>query len=154
MRAPDTNEILLQVEGVSLAFGGIKALRDVSFDIRKGEIRAIIGPNGAGKTSMLNVINGFYQPQEGRITFKGRKRAKMRPYEAARGGIARAFQNVALFRGMTALDNIMAGRALKMRRGFFCQMLWLGPALAEEVEHRRRVEEIIDFLKIQHIRKT
>jgi len=137
-----------------LSFGGVKAVSDVSFDIRKGEIRAIIGPNGAGKTSMLNVINGFYHPQRGKITFKGKTRSRMRPYEAARGGIARTFQNVALFKGMTALDNIMAGRALKMRRGFFCQMLWLGPALAEEVEHRRRVEEIIDFLKIQHIRKT
>src|SRR3974390_2665675 len=90
-------EALLSVENVSLSFGGIKALTDVSFDIRKGEIRAIIGPNGAGKTSMLNVINGFYQPQQGRITFKGKKRAKMRPYEAARGGIARTFQNFALF---------------------------------------------------------
>ena len=146
-------EILLAAEDVTLAFGGVKALTDVSFDIRKGEIRAIIGPNGAGKTSMLNVINGFYHPQRGKITFKGKTRSRMRPYEAARGGIARTFQNVALFKGMTALDNIMAGRALKMRRGFFCQMLWLGPALAEEVEHRRRVEEIIDFLKIQHIRK-
>ena len=158
MRAPTgqdiaADELLLSVDDVSLSFGGIKAVTGVSFDIRKGEIRAIIGPNGAGKTSMLNVINGFYHPQRGRITFKGKTRSRMRPYEAARGGIARTFQNVALFKGMTALDNIMAGRALKMRRGFFCQILWLGPALAEEVEHRRRVEEIIDFLKIQHIRK-
>ena len=158
MRAPTgqdiaADELLLSVDDVSLSFGGIKAVTGVSFDIRKGEIRAIIGPNGAGKTSMLNVINGFYHPQRGRITFKGETRSRMRPYEAARGGIARTFQNVALFKGMTALDNIMAGRALKMRRGFFCQILWLGPALAEEVEHRRRVEEIIDFLKIQHIRK-
>ena len=158
MRAPTgqdiaADELLLSVDDVSLSFGGIKAVTGVSFDIRKGEIRAIIGPNGAGKTSMLNVINGFYHPQRGKITFKGKTRSRMRPYEAARGGIARTFQNVALFKGMTALDNIMAGRALKMRRGFFCQMLWLGPALSEEVEHRRRVEEIIDFLKIQHIRK-
>ena len=158
MRAPTgqdiaADELLLSVDDVSLSFGGIKAVTGVSFDIRKGEIRAIIGPNGAGKTSMLNVINGFYHPQRGKITFKGKTRSRMRPYVAARGGIARTFQNVALFKGMTALDNIMAGRALKMRRGFFCQMLWLGPALAEEVEHRRRVEEIIDFLKIQHIRK-
>ena len=158
MRAPTgqdiaADELLLSVDDVSLSFGGIKAVTGVSFDIRKGEIRAIIGPNGAGKTSMLNVINGFYHPQRGKITFKGKTRSRMRPYEAARGGIARTFQNVALFKGMTALDNIMAGRALKMRRGFFCQMLWLGPALAEEVEHRRRVEEIIDFLEIQHIRK-
>src|SRR5579872_4410451 len=106
--------VLLSVESVSLAFGGVKALTDVSFDIARGEIRAIIGPNGAGKTSLLNVINGFYQPQQGRIIFKGRVRAAMRPYEAASGGIARTFQNVALFRGMTALDNIMAGRTLKM----------------------------------------
>src|SRR3982075_4403522 len=152
MRAPDTNEILLQVEGVSLAFGGVKALTDVSFDVRKGEIRAIIGPNGAGKTSMLNVINGFYRPQDGRITFKGRTRSAMRPYEAARGGIARTFQNVALFKGMSALDNIMAGRTLKMHRGLLWQMLRYGPALAEEIEHRHRVEEIIDFLEIQAIR--
>ena len=159
MRAPAergtaAGEILLAVENVSLSFGGVKALRDVSFDIRRGEIRAIIGPNGAGKTSMLNVINGFYHPQVGRITFKGRTRHKMRPYEAARGGIARTFQNVALFKGMTALDNIMAGRTLKMRRGFFWQILRHGPALTEEVAHRRTVEDIIDFLQIPHIRKV
>jgi branched-chain amino acid transport system ATP-binding protein len=154
MRMPDTSEILLQVKGVSLAFGGVKALRDVSFDIRKGEIRAIIGPNGAGKTSMLNVINGFYHPNHGAITFKGRTRAQMQPYEASRGGIARTFQNVALFKGMSALDNIMAGRTLKMRRGLLWQMLRYGPALAEEIEHRHRVEEIIDFLEIEAIRKV
>src|SRR5262245_59791051 len=159
MRAPTGPEIavgdvLLSVENVSLRFGGVRAINDVSFDIRKGEIRAIIGPNGAGKTSMLNVINGFYQPQQGRITFKGKVRSRMRPYDAARGGIARTFQNVALFKGMTALDIIMAGRTLKMRRGFFWQLLRVGPALAEEVMHRQRVEEIIDFLKIQHIRKV
>ena len=158
MRAPSgrdiaAGEVLLAVENVSLAFGGVKAISDISFDIRRGEIRAIIGPNGAGKTSLLNVINGFYHPQQGRITFKGRPRSAMRPYEAALGGIARTFQNVALFKGMTALDNIMAGRALKMHRGFFWQLLWIGPALAEEIEQRCRVEEIIDFLKIQHVRK-
>jgi branched-chain amino acid transport system ATP-binding protein len=158
MRAPSerdvaAGEVLLAVENVSLAFGGIKAVSGVSFDIRKGEIRAIIGPNGAGKTSLLNVINGFYHPQQGRIIFKGKPRSAMRPYEAALGGIARTFQNVALFKGMTALDNIMAGRTLKMRRGFFWQLLRVGPALAEEIEQRRRVEEIIDFLKIQHVRK-
>jgi branched-chain amino acid transport system ATP-binding protein len=158
MRAPTTEiaagEVLLSVENVSLSFGGVRAIADVSFDIRKGEIRAIIGPNGAGKTSMLNVINGFYTPQEGRITFKGQTRRKMRPHEAAQGGIARTFQNVALFKGMTALDNIMAGRTLKMRRNLFWQLLRVGPALKEEVEHRRHVEEIIDFLKIQEIRRT
>jgi len=159
MRAPSgpevaVGEVLLSVEAVSLSFGGVKAVSDVSFDIRKGEIRAIIGPNGAGKTSMLNVINGFYHPQQGRITFKGATRSKMRPHEAAQGGIARTFQNVALFRGMTALDNIMTGRSLKMRKGFVWQLLRHGPALTEEVAHRRRVEEIIDFLKIQEIRRT
>ena len=115
MRAPDhpvlaKGDVLLSVEGVSLRFGGVKALTDVSFDIRKGEIRAIIGPNGAGKTSMLNCISGFYHPSDGRITFKGATRSRMRPSEAARGGIARTFQNVALFKGMTTLDNVMAGR--------------------------------------------
>jgi branched-chain amino acid transport system ATP-binding protein len=159
MRAPSTQdvaagELLLSVENVSLAFGGVKAINGVSFDIQRGEIRAIIGPNGAGKTSMLNVINGFYNPQRGRITFKGKTRRRMRPYDAARGGIARTFQNVALFKGMSTLDNIMAGRTLKMRRGFFWQILRLGPALSEEVEHRKAVEEIIDFLKIQHVRKV
>jgi branched-chain amino acid transport system ATP-binding protein len=159
MRAPSAQdvaagELLLSVENVSLAFGGVKAINGVSFDIQRGEIRAIIGPNGAGKTSMLNVINGFYNPQRGRITFKGKTRRRMRPYDAAFGGIARTFQNVALFKGMSTLDNIMAGRTLKMRRGFFWQILRLGPALSEEVEHRRAVEEIIDFLKIQHIRKV
>jgi branched-chain amino acid transport system ATP-binding protein len=159
MRAPGAPEVavgdvLLAVENVSLAFGGVKAVSDVSFDIRKGEIRAIIGPNGAGKTSMLNIINGFYQPQQGRITFKGVTRPKMRPHEAANGGIARTFQNVALFRGMTTLDNLMAGRTLKMKSNFFWQLLRFGPATAEEVAHRRRVEDIIDFLKIQSIRRT
>jgi len=147
------DDVLLAVEDVSLAFGGIKALRNISFNIRRGEIRAIIGPNGAGKTSMLNVINGFYWPQQGHINFKGKSRTRMRPFEAARGGIARTFQNVALFKGMTALDNIMTGRALKMRRGFLWQVIRYGPALAEEVEHRRQVEEIIDFLQIPHVRK-
>ncbi|MGB8014322.1 MAG: ATP-binding cassette domain-containing protein, partial [Pseudolabrys sp.] len=147
-------DVLLSVEDVSLSFGGVRAVSGVSFDIRKGEIRAIIGPNGAGKTSMLNVINGFYHPQKGRITFKGETRSRMRPHDAAYGGIARTFQNVALFRGMTALDNIMAGRTLKMHANFFWQLLRYGPALREEVEHRKRVEEIIDFLKIQEIRRV
>jgi len=158
VRAPSSEvlagQVLLAVENVSLSFGGVKAISDVSFDIRKGEIRAIIGPNGAGKTSLLNVINGFYQPQEGRITFRGETREKMRPYGAASGGIARTFQNVALFKGMSALDNIMTGRSLKMNRSFFWQLLRHGPALAEEVEHRRRVEEIIDFLEINAIRRV
>jgi branched-chain amino acid transport system ATP-binding protein len=159
MRAPDDSTIkagqtLLSVESVSLSFGGVKAIRNVSFDIKKGEIRAIIGPNGAGKTSMLNVINGFYHPQEGQITFKGVKRKKMRPHDAATGGIARTFQNVALFKSMTTLDNIMAGRTLKMNKNIFWQLLRFGPAEKEEIEHRRKVEEIIDFLEIQHIRRV
>ena len=147
-------EVMLAVENVSLSFGGVKAIRDVSFDVLKGEVRAIIGPNGAGKTSMLNVINGFYHPQEGTITFKGAKRSKMRPYIAATQGIARTFQNVALFRGMTTLDNIMAGRTLRMKRGLIWQMLHVGPARSEELRNREKVEEIIDFLEIQAIRRT
>ena len=145
---------LLKVENVSLRFGGVKAISDVSFDITKGEVRAIIGPNGAGKTSMLNVINGFYHPQEGSITYRGDTRLKMRPHVAATQGIARTFQNVALFKGMTTLDNIMVGRTLKMHRGFFWQALRFGPAMDEEIAHRRFVEEIIDFLEIEHIRKV
>ena len=159
MKAPGgpevaAGDVLLSVENVSLAFGGVKAVSDVSFDIRRGEIRAIIGPNGAGKTSMLNIINGFYHPQQGRITFKGETRPRMRPHDAASGGIARTFQNVALFRGMSSLDNIMTGRSLRMKKNLFWQLLRFGPAMREEVEHRARVEEIIDFLKIQDIRRT
>ncbi|GHE59436.1 ABC transporter ATP-binding protein [Camelimonas fluminis] len=147
-------EPLLTVENVSLRFGGVKAISDVSFDIRKGEVRAIIGPNGAGKTSMLNVINGFYHPQEGRISFRGQTRRRMRPSHAAAQGISRTFQNVALFKGMSTLDNIMAGRTLHMKRGFFWQLWRHGPALDEEIRHRRVVEEIIDFLEIEAVRKT
>jgi branched-chain amino acid transport system ATP-binding protein len=146
--------VLLQVNDVSLRFGGVKAITGISFDIRKGEIRAIIGPNGAGKTSMLNVINGFYTPQDGTITFRGIERRGMKPHHAVRQGIARTFQNVALFKGMSTLDNIMTGRSTLMRRNLLWQMLWHGPALAEEIEHRRKVEEIIDFLEIEHIRRT
>jgi len=145
---------LLEVKDISLSFGGVKAITDVSFDVKKGEVRAIIGPNGAGKTSMLNCINGFYHPQVGTISYKGEVRKAMRPYIAASQGIARTFQNVALFRGMSTLDNIMSGRTLRMKKSFFWQMWRHGPAMAEEVEHRERVEEIIDFLEIQAIRKT
>ena len=156
--APDDGlahgELLMDVRNVSLRFGGVKAITDISFNVRKGEIRAIIGPNGAGKTSMLNVINGFYTPQEGSIIFRGQERRGMKPHHAVRQGIARTFQNVALFKGMSTLDNIMAGRSVLMKRNLFWQMLWRGPALNEEIEHRRVVEEIIDFLEIQHIRRT
>ncbi len=146
-------EELLSVSNVSLSFGGVKAITDISFDIKKGEIRAIIGPNGAGKTSMLNVINGFYHPQEGRIRFRGKTRRRMKPHQAASSGIARTFQNVALFRGMSTLDNVMSGRSLKMKRGLLWQMLHIGPARDEEIAHRYVVERIIDFLEIAHIRK-
>jgi len=147
-------DVLLKVENISLSFGGVAALSEVSFEIREHEIFAIIGPNGAGKSSMLNVINGFYHPQKGRITYRGTTRRRMRPHEAAAQGIARTFQNIALFKGMTTLDNIMTGRLLKMRRNLFWQALYWGPARREELEHRAFVEHIIDFLEIQAIRKT
>ena len=153
-RVRSLTDILLSVESISLSFGGVKALTDISFDIRKGEIRAIIGPNGAGKSSLLNCINGFYHPQEGAITYKGQRRSRMRPHEAAEQGIARTFQNIALFRGMSTLDNIMTGRNLRMKTGLFWQALRHGPAEREEIEHRKAVERIIDFLEIQHIRKV
>jgi len=147
-------DVVLEVSDVSLAFGGVRALEEVSFDVREHEIRAIIGPNGAGKSSMLNVLNGFYHPQEGTITYKGETRKQMRPHHAAKQGIARTFQNIALFHGMSTLDNIMTGRLLKMRRNFLWQALYWGPALKEELEHREYVEHVIDFLEIQAIRKT
>ena len=147
-------DVVLRIDNISLAFGGVKALAEVSFDVREHEIRAIIGPNGAGKSSMLNVINGVYHPQQGSITFKGVTRSQMRPHEAAKQGIARTFQNIALFKGMTVLDNLMTGRNLKMHAGFLAQALWYGPALREEIEHRVAVERIIDFLQIEAIRKT
>jgi branched-chain amino acid transport system ATP-binding protein len=146
--------VLLAVDHVSLAFGGVKALSDVSFDVREHEIRAIIGPNGAGKSSMLNVINGVYRPQQGSITWRGQVRREMSPHAAAAGGIARTFQNIALFKGMSVLDNIMTGRTLRMRATFLEQALWWGRARREELAHRAKVEEIIDFLEIQHIRRT
>ena len=145
---------LLSVEDIHLSFGGVAALSGVSFEIREREILAIIGPNGAGKSSMLNVINGFYHPQQGKITYRGETRRQMRPHQAARQGIARTFQNIALFRGMSTLDNIMTGRLLKMKRNVFLQALYWGPALREEIEHREFAEHIIDFLEIQAIRKT
>jgi branched-chain amino acid transport system ATP-binding protein len=145
---------ILTADRITLAFGGITALNEISVEIRHQEILAIIGPNGAGKTSMLNVINGFYHPQAGTITWKGETRRRMRPYNAASQGIARTFQNVALFRGMTTLDNIMTGRLLRMHRNFLWQAIYLGPAEREELAHRAYVERIIDFLEIQAIRKT
>jgi branched-chain amino acid transport system ATP-binding protein len=146
--------VLLDVSEVSLAFGGVKALHQVSFQVREREICAIIGPNGAGKSSLLNIINGVYQPSEGTISFGGVRQRAMAPRRAAAGGIARTFQNIALFKGMTVLDNIMAGRDLKMRSSLLAQALYWGPAEREEIENRKKVEQLIDFLQIEAIRKT
>ncbi len=146
-------DVMLKVDNVSVSFGAVRALIDVSFDVREREILAIIGPNGAGKTSMLNCINGFYHPSNGTITFKGDVRRDMKPHVAAVQGIARTFQNVALFHGMTTLDNLMTGRNLKMKSNFLLQALHLGPARKEELEHRDFVEHIIEFLEIEAIRK-
>ena len=147
-------EVLLKVEDVHLSFGGVKALTNIHFDVFKGEIRAIIGPNGAGKSSMLNVISGFYLPQVGDIWFQGVKRPTLKPFEVARQGIARTFQNIALFEGMTVLDNVMTGRLTHMHASLISQALWYGEAQREEVKNREIVEKVIDFLEIQHIRKT
>ncbi len=145
---------LLQVEGVSVRFGALLALNRVSLEIQRGELLAIIGPNGAGKTTLLNVISGFYHPFEGRILFDGRDRTRLRPPDVAALGVARTFQNVALFKGMSVLDNIMTGRLLKMGGSFLLDAVWWGPARRQELEHRAFVERIIDFLEIQAIRKT
>ena len=146
--------VLMEMKNITLRFGGVTAITDISFDIREGEIRAIIGPNGAGKSSMLNVISGFYVPQEGEVWFRGAKRPPMKPYQVARHGIARTFQNIALFDGMSVLDNIMTGRLTLMRSGLLSQAIWWGGAEKEETAHREKVEKIIDFLEIQNIRKT
>ena len=147
-------DVILKAENISLSFGGVKALTNISLDVREHEICAIIGPNGAGKSSMLNVINGVYHPQEGRVSYKGHVRDSMHAHEAARHGIARTFQNIALFKGMSVLDNIMTGRNLKMHTNFLQQALYWGATQREEIRHRRKVEEIIDFLQIENIRKT
>jgi branched-chain amino acid transport system ATP-binding protein len=145
---------LLEVDGISVRFGAVQALSRVSLDVRRGEILAIIGPNGAGKTTLINVISGFYHPYEGRILFEGRDRTRLSAPDVAALGFARTFQNVALFRGMTVLDNIMTGRLLRMRGSFLWEALYWGPARRQELEHRAFVERIIDFLEIQAIRKT
>ncbi|MEL6952473.1 MAG: ABC transporter ATP-binding protein [Pseudomonadota bacterium] len=146
--------VVMEMRNITLRFGGVVAIKDISFDVREGEIRAIIGPNGAGKSSMLNVISGFYHPQEGEVWFRGEKRPTMKPFQVARQGIARTFQNIALFDGMSVLDNIMTGRLNHMKANFLDQVLWWGKAEREEVANREKAEEIIDFLEIQHIRKT
>ena len=142
------------MRNISLAFGGVKALTDISFDVREHEIRAIIGPNGAGKSSLLNCINGVYQPQQGTITFRGNSFRHMKSRQVAQMGIARTFQNLALFKGMSVLDNIMTGRNLRIRSNLLLQALRIGPAEREEIRHREFVERIIDFLDIQAYRKT
>ncbi|MEO0939274.1 MAG: ABC transporter ATP-binding protein [Pseudomonadota bacterium] len=146
--------VVMEMKNITLRFGGVVAIKDISFDIREGEIRAIIGPNGAGKSSMLNVISGFYVPQEGEVRYKGSIRPAMKPFEVARQGIARTFQNIALFEGMSVLDNVMTGRLTHMKKGLWAQALWVGAAEKEEIENREVAERIIDFLEIQHIRKT
>ncbi|WP_420342998.1 ABC transporter ATP-binding protein [Paenirhodobacter sp.] len=146
--------VVMELKNITLKFGGVTAIKDISFNIREGEIRAIIGPNGAGKSSMLNVISGFYVPTEGEVWYRGERRPAMRPYQVASLGIARTFQNIALFDGMSVLDNIMTGRLTLMKSGLFSQALWWGRAQKEEEEHREKVEKIIDFLEIQNIRKT
>ena len=147
-------DVLLRVDGVSVRFGALIAVNRVSLEIQPGEILAIIGPNGAGKTTLLNAISGFYHPYEGRILFQGEDRTDLKPYQVAELGIARTFQNVALFKGMSVLDNIMTGRLLKMRGSFLLDALYWGPAQRQELEHRAFVERIIDFLEIQAIRRT
>lgn len=146
--------VILDVRNISLRFGGVKALTNISFNVREHEIRAIIGPNGAGKSSMLNCINGVYTPTEGSITFRGQPFSRIRPHQVAARGIGRTFQNLALFKGMSVLDNIMSGRNMKMRSNLFLQALRIGPAEREELQHRRFVEEIIELLEIEAYRKV
>ncbi len=147
-------DVILDVKNISLRFGGVKALTDISFNVREHEVRAIIGPNGAGKSSMLNCINGVYAPQEGSITFRGQTFGHMNSRQVAEMGIARTFQNLALFKGMSVIDNIMSGRNLHMKTNLFQQAIRWGAAEREETEHREFVEKIIDFLEIQPYRKT
>ena len=146
--------VVMEMKNITLRFGGVTAIKDITFDIREGEIRAIIGPNGAGKSSMLNVVSGFYVPQEGEVFFRGEKRPPLKPFQVARQGIARTFQNIALFEGMSVLDNVMTGRLTQMKAGIVSQSIWRGKAEKEEVENREICERVIDFLEIQSIRKT
>ncbi|MGC4367613.1 ABC transporter ATP-binding protein [Hydrogenophaga sp. R2] len=151
-------DVILDVRNISLRFGGVKALTDISFNVREHEVRAIIGPNGAGKSSMLNCINGVYTPQEGSVTFRGQTFKHMNSRQVAEMGIARTFQNLALFKGMSVIDNLMSGRNLRIRSGLLAQAFrnpfGIGGAQKEEEEHRAFVERIIDFLEIQAYRKT
>jgi len=147
------DDIKIRIENLSLSFGGVKALVDVNLDVRDKEILAIIGPNGAGKTCILNCINGFYKPQKGEISYDGKRITKMRPDKIAAMGIARTFQNIELFTGLTTQDNIMAARHVLMKQNFLSGALYFGWAHKEEIDHRKTVEDIIDFLEIEPIRK-
>ena len=144
---------LLEVEGVSLRFGGVMAINDVSFSVNDRELFAIIGPNGAGKTSIFNVISQVYRPQAGEIRWKGESVMGMRPDRVAELGIARTFQNIELFPQMTVIDNLLTGRHVRMKESFLAGALWWGPAKKEEIENRRKVEDIIEFLEIEQWRK-
>jgi branched-chain amino acid transport system ATP-binding protein len=144
----------LHVQNISLSFGGIRALQAIDFKVHEGEILAVIGPNGAGKTSLINSINGFYRPQEGSIIFEGRDIGQLPPYKRAQLGISRTFQNIALYTNMTALNNMMAARHIHMKANILTGAFFWGQARNEEIEHRRRVEEIIDFLEMENIRKS
>jgi branched-chain amino acid transport system ATP-binding protein len=146
--------VKIRIDNISLSFGGVRALIDVSAEIRGKEILAIIGPNGAGKTALLNCINGFYKPQKGEIYFNQRKITRLRPDKLARMGISRTFQNIELYTGLSTQDNIMAARHILMKQNFITDALYIGPAQREEIKHRHTVEEIIDFLEIEALRKT
>src|SRR4030043_1558321 len=147
-------QVKLRIDSLSLSFGGVRALSDLSLDIRDNEILAIIGPNGAGKTALLNCINGFYKPQKGEIYYDGQRITRMRPDYIAKLGIARTFQNIELYTGLSTQDNIMAARHVLMKQNFITGGIYFGWAQKEEIEHRQTVEEIIDFLEIAPIRKT
>jgi branched-chain amino acid transport system ATP-binding protein len=147
------DEVQLVVDGVSKRFGGVRAVEDVSITVKSGQIASIIGPNGAGKTSLLNMISGFYKPDTGSIIFEGHDTTRARPAEIAALGIARTFQNIALFAGMTVLDNIMLGRHVHMRSGVLSSLIYWGLAQREEVAHRARCEELIEFLELEDLRK-
>ncbi|MDO4705082.1 MAG: ABC transporter ATP-binding protein [Comamonadaceae bacterium] len=154
MSSKKIGDVILDIKNISLRFGGVKALTDISFNVKEHEIRSIIGPNGAGKSSMLNCINGVYTPSEGSITFRGKTFSHMNSRQVAEMGVARTFQNLALFKGMSVIDNIMTGRNLKIKSNILMQALRVGPAEKEEIAHREFVEHIIDFLEIQAYRKT
>lgn len=143
----------LSVKNITLSFGGIMALNDVSYDAREGEILAIIGPNGAGKTSLLNCLNNFYHPNRGNIIYKGRDLTRLPPYRIAQLGVARTFQHTALYTGLSTLDNLMAARHIHMHSGLLDSVIYYARARAEDISHRQVVEEIIDFLEMEHIRK-